>query len=100
MLPVKNLRETLDFCKDVFGFYEEWTWGAVDGGIRRDDMRLLFCENAANTQQINSEAGQFTLIWFVENADEVYNEFKKREIPVLRDIVNEPYGISSNLQVI
>jgi catechol 2,3-dioxygenase-like lactoylglutathione lyase family enzyme len=33
-LPVKNLRETLDYYRDVLGFYEEWTYGDRDGGIK------------------------------------------------------------------
>lgn len=49
-LPVRNLRQTLDYYRDQLGFYEEWTWTnddgtIVDGGIRRDNMRLLFAED-------------------------------------------------------
>ena len=49
-LPVKNLQQTLDFYRDTLGFYDEWTWANKDdkfkdGGIRRDDMRLLFGED-------------------------------------------------------
>jgi len=44
-LPVKDLKQTLDFYRDTLGFYEEWAAGEKDGGIRRDDMRLLFGED-------------------------------------------------------
>jgi hypothetical protein len=44
-LPVKNLRQTLDYYRDTLGFYDEWTFGEKDGGVRRDDMRLLFGED-------------------------------------------------------
>jgi catechol 2,3-dioxygenase-like lactoylglutathione lyase family enzyme len=44
-LPVKNLKETLEFYRDVLGFYDVWILGDKDGGIRRDDMRLLFAED-------------------------------------------------------
>ena len=49
-LPVRNLLQTLDYYRDHLGFYEEWTWTngegkVVDGGIKRDDMRLLFAED-------------------------------------------------------
>ncbi|HWB27859.1 MAG TPA: VOC family protein [Chitinophagaceae bacterium] len=92
-LPVKNLRETLDFYREKFGFYEEWTWGKLDGGIRRDDMRLVFCEDSEYIAQLNNETYHFTLLWFVDNVDEIYIEFKSNKIAIARDIVNEPYGI-------
>jgi uncharacterized glyoxalase superfamily protein PhnB len=92
-LPVKNLRETLDFYRGTFGFYEEWTWGALDGGIRRDELRLIFCEDPGYVKEINNDTYHFTLIWFVDNVDDVYKEFKEKNIPILRDIRNEPYGI-------
>src|SRR5690606_8462544 len=49
-LPVRNLRETLDYYRDVLGFHDEWTspnadGKLTDGGIRRDDLRLLFGED-------------------------------------------------------
>jgi hypothetical protein len=40
-LPVRDLRATLDYYRDTLGFYDEWTLGEKDEGIRRDEMRLL-----------------------------------------------------------
>jgi catechol 2,3-dioxygenase-like lactoylglutathione lyase family enzyme len=65
-LPVKNLRQTLDYYRDTLGFYDEWTWPdkdgkVVDGGIRRDEMRLLFGEDPDFT------VSGLTLMWFVGN---------------------------------
>ena len=91
-IPVKNLMETLDFYRDTFGFYEIWTWGEYDGGIRRDDMRLVFCEDPEYVKAINNETYHFTFLWFVDNVDEIYEEYKAKNIPILRDIRNEPYG--------
>jgi hypothetical protein len=34
-LPVNNLSATLKYYRDVLGFYEEWTEGDKDEGIRR-----------------------------------------------------------------
>ena len=50
-LPVKNLRQTLDYYRCSLGFYDEWVWQnkdsiITDGGIRRDEMRLLFGEKS------------------------------------------------------
>ena len=86
-LPVKNLRETLDYYRDILGFYDEWTWenkdGLVtDGGIRRDEMRLLFGEDAHFTDKMNEANKRLPLLWFVENIDEIFSEFKNREIEI------------------
>ena len=83
-LPVKNLRQTLDYYREVLGFCEEWTWenkeGIItDGGIRRDDMRLLFAEDVEFTININGGNNRLPIMWFVENINEIYAEFKNRE---------------------
>ena len=78
-LPVRNLRRTLDYYRDTLGFYEEWTWGEKDGGIRRDDMRLLFGEDPGYTGIVNNETNRLNLMWFVDNIDEIYSELKERE---------------------
>ena len=82
-LPVVNLRQTLDYYRDVLGFSEEWTWGEKDGGIKRDDMRLLFGEDPGYTALINNEKNRFNLIWFVDNIEEIFSEFKEREIEIV-----------------
>jgi len=94
LIPVNDLRETLDFYRDVLGFYDEWTWGEVDGGIRRDDMRLLFGVDPAYVAIINNDKHHFTLTWIVDNIDSIHNEFTAKAIPLLRDIKTEPYGIT------
>ena len=78
-LPVKNLRETLDYYRDILGFNDEWTWknanGEIkDGGIRRDEMRVLFAEDTEFLNAINNENSRLPLMWFVENIEEVYLE--------------------------
>ena len=60
-LPVKNLRQTLNYYSDILGFYDEWTLAnrngnETDGGIRRDDMRLLFGEDPDFVNTINQKA--------------------------------------------
>ena len=77
-LPVKNLTATLEYYRDVLGFYEEWRWGETDGGIRRDDMLLLFGQDPGFTAQINNSTNRLNLMWFVDNIDEIFSEYKKR----------------------
>lgn len=92
-LPVKNLRQTLDFYRDILGFYEEWTWGNKDGGIRRDEMRLLFGEDPGFTDVINNQNNRLPLMWFVESIEEIYSEFKERSIEIVSPLKEFPYGL-------
>lgn len=91
-LPVIDLQETLSFYRDKLGFYDEWVWEVIDGGIRRDEMRLIFQQSPEYTRLINSEHHWFVLIWFVDNVDEIYNELKQK-VEIFSDIGNRPWGI-------
>jgi hypothetical protein len=92
-LPVRNLRETINYYRDVLGFYDEWTFGDKDGGIRRDEMRLLFGENPTHSDLVNNEAERLPLMWFVDNIDEIYEEFKSRKIPLAEELTTRAYGL-------
>lgn len=92
-LPVRNLRETLDFYRDVLGFYEEWTFGDKDGGIRRDEMRLLFAEDPAFVEVMNNAAHRLPLLWFVDNLDETFAEFQQRNVDLIDPLRTHPYGL-------
>ena len=92
-LPVKNLKKTLDFYRDNLGFYEEWTWGEKDGGIRRDDMRLLFGEDPDFINAVNDEKHRLPLMWFVDNIDEIFSEFQGRNIEIADTLRTHSYGL-------
>ena len=92
-LPVRNLKQTLDFYRDTLGFYEEWTWGEKDGGIRRDDMRLLFAEDPNFTKAINNESHRLPVMWFVDNIEEIFSEFGERNIEIADGLKIHPYGL-------
>ena len=92
-LPVINLRQTLDYYSDTLGFCEEWTEGKTDGGIRRDEMRMLFGEDAEYTQIINSDKSRLNLLWFVDNIEEVYAEYHARGIEIVSPLTIYSYGL-------
>ena len=92
-LPVKNLKQTLDFYRDTLGFYKEWTWGEKDGGIRRDDMRLLFGEDPDFINVVNNEKHRLPLMWFVDNIDEIFSEFQRRNIEIADTLQPHSYGL-------
>jgi hypothetical protein len=92
-LPVKNLRLTLDYYRDKLGFKDEWTFGDKDGGIQRDELRILFTEDSTFTEEINNDRHRLPLMWFVDNIEEIYIEFKKRDIQLSDDLRAHPYGL-------
>jgi hypothetical protein len=92
-LPVKNLRQTLDYYREKLGFTDEWTFGEKDGGIRRNDLRLLFGEDSNFTNDINNKQHLLPIMWFVDNIDEIFAEFKERQIDLAADLKIHPYGL-------
>jgi hypothetical protein len=92
-LPVKKLESTLAYYRDTLGFHDDWTFGEKDGGIRRNELRLLFAEDMDFTNEINNEKHRLPLIWFVDNIEEIYSEFKQKNIPLADDLKTHPYGL-------
>ena len=92
-LPVRNLLETLNYYKDDLGFSDDWTFGDKDGGVRRDDMRLLFFENPDHVGLINSDGNRLPVLWFVENIDEIFYELKERKIKIEDPLREHAYGL-------
>ncbi len=98
-LPVRNLQQTLDYYRNTLGFYDEWTFqnkdGIItDGGIRRDDMQLLFGEDADFVEVIKSyKNSRLSIIWFVDNIDQVYAEFKEKNIELADELKRHPYSL-------
>src|ERR1700749_5050180 len=85
-LPVSDLRKTIEYYRDTLGFYDEWVWTdkdgeLTDGGIRRDDIRLLFGEDSDFRNVMNCyDKGSLPLMWFVDNIEAMFSEFKERNI--------------------
>jgi hypothetical protein len=93
-LPVRNLRAPLNYNRDTLGFYDERTWGDKDGSIRRDEMRLPFAEDPEFVDLINSyKKSRLPLMWFVNNIDEIFSEFKNRNIEMADDLKTHAYGL-------
>lgn len=91
--PVKNIRATIEYYRDTLGFHDEWIWKDKDGGIRRDDMRLLFSEDPDYVNNINTGKNRFVLIWFVDNIDAIFKEFQAKNIPIESPLQLHPYDM-------
>src|SRR5687767_4090824 len=92
-LPVKDLRQTLNYYRDKLGFTDEWSFGNKDGGIRRDDLRLLFVEDKDFTNDINNKQHRLPLMWVVDNINQVFAEFKESGIELADDLRIHAYGL-------
>jgi uncharacterized glyoxalase superfamily protein PhnB len=98
-LPVRNLRETLDYYRETLGFTDEWTWtnaegNVSDGGVRRDEMRLLFGEDPEFVDIIKTyRLSRLPLMWFVEDIDQIYLEFWDKGIKFADELRTHPYGL-------
>ncbi len=84
---------TLDYYRDTLGFTDEWTFGNKDGGIRRDNLRLLFAEDPTFTKDLNNGSHRLPLMWFVDNIDDIYSEFQGRNIDIADSLKKHPYGL-------
>lgn len=83
----------MDYYRDKLGFSNEWLYGEKDGGISRDDLKLLFAEDDDFVSAINNSKHRLPLMWFVENIDEVLSEFASNGIKIVDDLRKHPYGL-------
>lgn len=88
-LPVKNLQETLNYYRGVLGFTDEWTFGDIDAGIRKDELRLIFAQDESFTNDINNQKHRLPLIWFVTNFEEIYDDFKEMGIEIAEELQSD-----------
>jgi hypothetical protein len=92
-LPVRNLKQTIEYYRDKLGFNDEWTTGEKDGGISRNEMRLLFEEDPDFVNDINNDKHRLPLMWFVESINEVYTEFLEKQITIADKLRLHPHGL-------
>ena len=55
--------------------------------------RLLFAEASEFINAINNESHRLPLMWFVDNIDEIFTEFQKRNIEIADALSTHPYGL-------
>ena len=56
-------------------------------------MRLLFGEDPGYTAMINNQTNRLNLVWFVDNIDELFSEFKERGIEIVNPLKDYPYDL-------
>lgn len=92
-LPVANLQATIAYYQERLGFSQPWTLGEKDGGIQRDELRLLFAEDPEFARLLNNGRHRLPLIWFVGDIESVYAEFLKKGIECADPLRQHAYGL-------
>ncbi|HEY0680574.1 MAG TPA: VOC family protein [Chitinophagaceae bacterium] len=92
-MPVRDLVETIDYYKEQLGFYKEWFYNDQDAGLRRDNMHLLFNYSPEHVAIINTNEKHFEIMWFVDNVNEIYEEYKSKEVHIASEIEDKPWGV-------
>jgi uncharacterized glyoxalase superfamily protein PhnB len=90
-LPVKDLKETIQYYKDQLGFQDDWFWGdpPTDAGCHRDRLSMLFNQNPEVSERIRG----LELVMFVDDVDGIYAELKNKSgVEIASSIKDEPWG--------
>ncbi len=92
-IPVRDLKETINYYRDQLGFSEEWLWEDTDAGIRRNDLRLLFMYDPEFVSKINSSGRHFEICWFVNGVEEIYSEYQNKNVNIVSPLELKPWGV-------
>lgn len=93
VLPVADLKATIKYYKSKLGFSDEWFWEDTDAGCGRNELFMLFNLNPELLQAIQSAAAPFEIIWIVEQVDVIYNDYAQKELAIISEPENKPWGM-------
>lgn len=87
ILPAKNVSETAAFYEEKLGFTIDGIWeDPAYGSVRRGDVIIEFGEGRKEF------AGSGVCFIHVDNADNIYNEWKSNTIEFVGDLADRDYG--------
>jgi len=88
VLNVKNIAESLKYYQHVLGFKKDWDWGepVSFASVSRDGVSIFLCQDA------QGQAGMWMSI-FINNVDDLYEEYKASGAKVLQPPTNFPWGM-------
>jgi hypothetical protein len=92
-IPVKDLNETISYYRDQLGFSNEWFWENTDAGIGRNDLKLLFMHDPQFVSRINNNGRHLEICWFVSRVEEVYEEYKSKNVNIVSALEQKPWGV-------
>lgn len=87
ILPAKNVSETATFYEEKLGFTIAGIWeDPAYGSVRRGDVIIEFGERRKKF------AGSGVCFIHVDNADNIYNEWKSNNVEFVGDLADRDYG--------
>ena len=91
MLPVHDIKMTLDFYRDKLGFTKVWTWDdpVTVASASRDNLTMLF---TTNSDQAFRSTGMDIMI-FLEGVSALYQEYQDRELAFAAKLEKKPWGL-------
>ncbi|MOA16577.1 Glyoxalase-like domain protein [compost metagenome] len=54
---------------------------------------MLFGEDPDYVTLINNSTKRFNLLWFVDNIEEIFEEFKNRKLEIVSELKSYPYEL-------
>ena len=99
MLAVRNMKQSIEFYKNSLGFKMGMAFPDADNpeytDLSKDGMVLMFIpvENVGVGKVERLGIGVNIYIQIDGDIDEYYNELKNRDVKIVVDIKDEPYGI-------
>jgi uncharacterized glyoxalase superfamily protein PhnB len=98
-LAVRNMKQTIQFYTDSLGFKMGMTFPNADSpeyaDLSKDGMVLMFipAENIGISSDEKLGMGVNLYMQIDGDIDKYYNELKDRNVKIVVDIKDEPYGI-------
>ena len=99
MLAVRNMKQTIEFYKISLGFKMGMAFPDVGNpeyiDLSKDGMVLMFIpvENVGIGKEERLGVGVNIYMQIDGDIDEYYNELKNKDVNIVVDIKDEPYGI-------
>jgi predicted enzyme related to lactoylglutathione lyase len=95
---VDDVVASANFYRDKLGFHYDRLWGDPPGFamVRRTGITIMLKQLAAGSTRPNSTVDPEGELWdaytWIEDADSLYDEFKKNGVKIEREICNQDYG--------
>ena len=98
-LAVRNMKQTIEFYKNSLGFKMGMAFPDADNSeyadLSKDEMVLMFipAKNVGIGEEEKLGVGVNIYMQIDGDIDEYYNELKNKDVKIVVDIKDEPYGI-------
>jgi uncharacterized glyoxalase superfamily protein PhnB/GNAT superfamily N-acetyltransferase len=91
IFPVRDVKETIAFYKDILGFTGEWYWGdpVGFGGARMGDVHVMFHQQPEIAARIEGHQHHY----WCDAIDDLCEKHRAAGADIISPIENKPWGI-------